>query len=187
MSKGKRRSSADFDLLRLRDALAYDPETGEFRWKTSGPKRTAGAKAGHVAKSGYVILTAANYQVTGHRLAWAFVYGEIPTFWIDHINGVRSDNRIANLRAATPSQNLANRGVRKDSASGIKGVYQNKRTGKWEARIAVGGFATAEEAAAEHARLTASAWGPFGRSDGVTLDALRSAARGLDRTLDRGE
>ena len=88
-----------------------------------------------------------------HRLAWFFVYGEWPQKQIDHINGNKSDNRISNLRLATASQNLSNKGITKSNTSGYKGVSFNRTKKKWMASIKVnkksinlGYFLTPEEA-----------------------------------------
>jgi len=73
---------------------------------------------------------------------------------IDHINRVKDDNRIENLRLATRSQNEANTGLRRNNSSGFKGVYFFKRTNRWLAKIAYDGleihlgyYDSAEEAA----------------------------------------
>lgn len=85
-----------------------------------------------------------------HRIIYLMHTGHMPEM-VDHINTIRTDNRIDNLRAATRSQNNANAKIRKDNSSGIKGVAMHK--GKWRARITVnkkqihlGYFDTAEEA-----------------------------------------
>jgi hypothetical protein len=142
----------------------YNPETGAFTRLRSCRGIPAGAAAGWTTAQGYRSITIGKVAVYAHRLAWAIVHRQWPDVSIDHINGNRQDNRISNLRVATHAQNLANRFVRKDSESGIKGVRQNKRTGKWQARIELGNFGSAEDAARAHALITEMAWGEFGRS-----------------------
>jgi hypothetical protein len=61
----------------------------------------------------------------------------MPPDQIDHINGERDDNRIANLRPATRTQNMANRGKYANNTSEIKGVSMHKRSGRWRADIQV--------------------------------------------------
>ena len=73
----------------------------------------------------------------GHRLAWLFVNGGWPENHIDHINEIKNDNRISNLREATSSQNQRNRGAQKNNTSGFKGVSFFKRNGKWKSTICV--------------------------------------------------
>ena len=75
-----------------------------------------------------------------HRLAWLYVHGVWPPHEVDHINGDRSDNRIANLRLATRQQNSENRhGAQSNSKTGLVGVSWHKRAGKWQAHIRVKG------------------------------------------------
>lgn len=74
-----------------------------------------------------------------HRVAWAITHGEWPTSDIDHINGVRDDNRICNLRAVTRSQNRRNSSMRSDNKSGITGVALDKKFNVWRAQIHVDG------------------------------------------------
>ena len=120
---------------RLLSLISYDPETGLFHrlWKSShkriGTKTTRGYLAVGVDRRRYLL----------HRLAWLAHYGEWPAGEIDHINGNRSDNRIANLRTCTRTENLRNRHrPRSDSQSGIVGVGWSHQAGKWWAYIDTG-------------------------------------------------
>jgi len=72
---------------------------------------------------------------TAHRVLWMMLHGEWPDGEIDHINGVRGDNRIENLRCVTHAENLRNQRFRKENTSGVTGVYWNKRDEKWKAYI----------------------------------------------------
>ena len=74
-----------------------------------------------------------------HQVAWLWVYGEWPTSQIDHINRVRSDNRIANLRMANDSENGCNKGMQRNNQSGFTGVWFANWRGKWEASISKDG------------------------------------------------
>lgn len=89
-----------------------------------------------------------------HRIIWMMVNGRDPKVHIDHINGDKADNRIANLREATTSENKFNIGLRSDNMSGFKGVSWIRRRSNWQSEIAASGkrrnlgyFSTAEEAA----------------------------------------
>lgn len=75
-----------------------------------------------------------------HRVIWAIHYGEWPENEVDHINGNKTDNRIENLRIATPSENRCNRGKQRNNTSGYKGVYFNKRSNSWYAEIRKSGI-----------------------------------------------
>jgi hypothetical protein len=93
-----------------REQLDYNPETGEFRWKVPRNGVIVGAKAGTDCHDGYISIRIFGKRYMAHRLAWLHHYGEWPIGGLDHINGQRWDNRIVNLRLATPKQSAANRG-----------------------------------------------------------------------------
>jgi hypothetical protein len=71
-----------------------------------------------------------------HRLAWACYYGDWPEDQVDHINGNKRDNRIDNLRSVSNQENHKNCPMRRDNTSGVNGVYLDKRSGSWVARVA---------------------------------------------------
>lgn len=140
---------------RLKDILQYDPETGIFHWKVRQARRIrVGQIAGTTSQFGYRVISIGNKGFKAHRLAWLYVHGYMPEgILLDHINNDPSDNRIANLRLATESQNQANSGLRKDNTSFCKGVSYSQSRKKWVAQISSGGkrvllgrFATLEEA-----------------------------------------
>lgn len=149
----------------LRAWLTYDPETGEFRWKTRiSIKSTIGKLAGRInATTRYLDIGIRGRRYGAHRLAWLYVYGEWPRGMIDHINCVRSDNRIANLREANDAVNHANVvAPQRNSTTGLRGVTPGK-CGGFVAATALGGkyrylgtFDSAEEAHAVYteARLS---------------------------------
>lgn len=124
---------------KLRERLSYDPETGEIRRRVrekliKGQRRSDDGKiATRLSENGYLRCVALNRQVMAHRVAWALHTGEWPSEYIDHIDGDRANNRIANLRLATYQQNNRNAAVRRDSVTGFAGV--SFRRGKWHARI----------------------------------------------------
>jgi HNH endonuclease len=156
----------------LRAILGYDPKTGRFWWKTTGPGKghRAGAPAGHVrANNGYRTIGIAGKTYYANRLAWYLTTGVWPTYQVDHRNRVTSDDRIDNLRPATPSQNACN-SVWKKNSSGYRGVYRYYR--KWVAKIRVnyrdvylGLFSTREEAYAAVCKAIESTRGEFARMD----------------------
>lgn len=161
------------------ELLRYDPETGHlYRMKDvlCGPNRfvrfKAGERAGAQMVNGYISVTINGKMYYAHRLAWLLMTGEWPEKSVDHINGVRNDNRWANLRSATNQQNQFNRGVRKDSSSGIKGVSFHKASGLWWAGIRINGkcislkyHKTAEAAKAAYEEAAAHYHGEFARSN----------------------
>lgn len=153
----KRIHPVTLTLDQLKAELSYDPETGVFArlFRSDYPKkwntRYAGKPAGALMKKGYRYIGIGDTFHYAHRLAWFWVHGEWPTEQIDHINRLKDDNRIANLRLANNSQNNTNRPA--TGRSGIKGVHWYEPTQKWRARITLnrteiylGYFDTAEEA-----------------------------------------
>lgn len=142
-SSARGRRDAPLNVNRLNEVLSYDSETGEFSWKISPRNRTLpGDKAGYMNDGGYMMCVIDKQKIRLHHAAWAMSFGEMPDGNLDHINGVRHDNRISNLRIATKSQNMQNTAVRQDNKTGIKGVHFRKDTGKYSAQIVVDGKAT---------------------------------------------
>ena len=127
MSDAKRNFA---DVEALAERFRYDPETGFLYRRASG--KLVGAKAG----TGYLCAWFRNKRILVHRIAWALVHGEWPEE-IDHINRIRSDNRIVNLRPATRILQGQNSSTSKHNKSGIKGVCVCKQTGLYKATITV--------------------------------------------------
>ena len=138
LARGKRDSPISVE--RLREVLSYDHETGEFFWRVSLRNRTLpGDKAGYMNDQGYMLCVIDQQKIRLHRAAWAIYYGTMPEGHLDHINGVRHDNRIENLRIATASENMQNTALRKNSTTKVKGIHLRKDTGKYSASITVNG------------------------------------------------
>ena len=139
---------------RLKELLHYDPDTGVFTWLVNrGRKAKAGDRAGMITDKGYNSICVEGLNHFAHRLAWLYVHGEHPSGIMDHINTVRSDNRISNLRIVTYQENAQNRIVaRSDNTSGFLGVarmghkFQSWITLPSKKRLHLGTFNTAEEA-----------------------------------------
>jgi hypothetical protein len=102
------------DQSDLRRILAYDPDTGDFRWRLRSDRdhswnmRHVGGLAGSTLPIGYRYVNIRKKLLLAHRLAWLWMTGQWPVDQIDHINGDRVDNRWCNLRLATQKQNSAN-------------------------------------------------------------------------------
>jgi hypothetical protein len=166
MSACKNRLEIDY----LKKIFRCNSEIGELRWRLETPRVTAGQLAGTVNKEGYVVVGHKYVQYRVHRIIWAMHYGEWPDHQIDHINGIKTDNRIDNLRPCNDSQNQRN--VKKKSIgkhSKHKGVDLHQ--GRWRARIRpgdgtrldLGYFTTEEDAAAAYAEAAAKFHGEFAR------------------------
>lgn len=140
-----------FDARSLREALCYDPDTGVFTRRTAAGRLRVGDLAGCV-EGEYLIIGVGRQHYKAHHLAWLYMTGEWPAY-IDHIDGNSLNNRFANLRLSTHSENMRNQvSPRKDNTSGFRGVCRS-RNGKWQANITVSGkqrhlgiFSTPEEA-----------------------------------------
>lgn len=88
---------------------------------------------------GYLIGFIFGKAYKAHRVIWAHTKGQWPEQQIDHINGLKTDNRICNFRDVSQAKNLRNTCVHKDNESGCSGVSWHKPTSKWRARIRVNG------------------------------------------------
>ena len=150
---------SNFDLTAndLRKILSYDPDTGEMFWVIR-PSRAvrAGDLAGVLDKKGYRTIGIRKRVYKAHRLAWLHVHGNWPVGLLDHINGNKSDNRLANLRVVDESGNSQNvRKPNRRNKSGFMGVIAYHR--QWRANITIDGktqwlgdFKTLEEAHAAY-------------------------------------
>lgn len=130
------RNLAKITVGRLREVLAYDPETGVFLWKVATSSRNrVGSVAGVINNVGYRVICVDGKHYLAHRLAWFYVHGTWPPHEIDHINRDRADNRLINLRLATKSQNMVNGNLRSDNTTGHKNISWHKGSQKYRVVI----------------------------------------------------
>lgn len=124
----------------LKELLDYNPNTGDFVNKIfRGLRAMPNEMAGNVSSGGYIDITIYKRKYKAHRLAWLYVNGVWPTNNIDHINRIKTDNRICNLRDVTQDQNGQNKTIHKNNTSGHIGVVWHKRSNRWRARICLKG------------------------------------------------
>lgn len=121
----------------IRNKLSYDAETGLLHRLPCGSLVSS-------KKNGYIRFRFMNQMVMAHRIAWALHHGEAPPpeMQIDHINGIRHDNRIANLRLVLMPQNMRNKTKYRNNTHGYPGIiYEDKARRKrmWRAQIQVDG------------------------------------------------
>jgi hypothetical protein len=181
-----RDDAADFFLS---VPVEYDPESGLFRWTHSAPGRKAFSRAGFRSNR-HLSIVFAGHSIKAHRLAWLKFWGNLPTAEIDHINGDGFDNRIANLRECTRSQNCINQKLARDSTTGFKGVHFNQRKQKFEAYIRAGQkrtwlgyFPTAEYASEAYEAAALISFGEFACAGEA---AIKRAHREDIRPVDGG-
>ena len=125
----------NMNQLFLKELLHYDPETGIFRWNKQRRNIKLGEVAGGRNSIGYIFIRLFYNRFLAHRLAWMYMYGNFPPDEIDHINGVRDDNRIINLRAVSHAENAKNQRINSTNTSGVTGVSWNKAAQKWKAQV----------------------------------------------------
>lgn len=134
----------------LKELLHYDPGTGIFTWRKRDFKwfryprschdwnyKRANSAAGCITKTGYMKIVILGVSYRSHRMIFLYMTGYLPPYQIDHINGIRHDNRWCNLRSATPLENSRNQRMREGSASGVTGVSWYENLNKWVAKIKV--------------------------------------------------
>ena len=168
----RRKQMTDLTPELLRQLLRYEPETGRFYWKERTPAMFAATRMSSEANSkiwntkhsgrqtfttnngqGYLTASIFGRETKAHHVAFALTHGRWPRQQIDHINGIRSDNRASNLREVTVQENARNRGLSKANSSGASGVHWHKRDKSWYANIRadgrrkyLGSFSSLEEA-----------------------------------------
>jgi hypothetical protein len=148
------------DIDRLRELLEYEPVTGLLRWRwreiesfsacqekerlrtcNGWNTKYAGRIAGVANGCGYIVLKIDGRLHLGHRVAVALMTGRWPENYVDHIDRDEGNNRWANLREATNSQNQGNARIWKTNTSGVRGVSLGK-DGLYHASITIHGKAT---------------------------------------------
>jgi hypothetical protein len=172
---------------RARELLHYDAETGVFTWRKSRRGVRPG-KCGRVSPvHGYLDIRVDGVYCRAHRLAFLYMTGAFPPGDVDHINGNPSDNRWANLRPATRTQNSINCRVRKNNTSGAHNVVWDAPRQKWRAQIRIDGrrvnlgrFSEKEDAIRAYAAAAAKHHGAFVPSHALTHeDARNQYAEGI--------
>lgn len=157
---------------RLQEVLSYEPSSGVFTWKLClSNKAPVGSVAGALNGDGAIRVTVDGHRYLAHRLAWKYVFGVDPRTEIDHINRVRTDNRIENLREATHTQNLFNAGKRRRPGCDMtlpKGCSWDRKAKRYEAYVTIsnkkrhlGYFISAEEAGEAYNRAASALHGNF--------------------------
>jgi len=139
-------------------------------WTIQQRAKYLGKPAGY-RSHGYVIVMVDGKNYRAHQLAWLLSFGAWPEGSLDHINCNRADNRLVNIRQATPSQNGHNRCAPRNNTSGMKGASFSKSNKAWQAQIGfrgvkthLGFFETPEDAHQAYCRAAERMHGVFART-----------------------
>lgn len=131
--------ATDLTAEALRLLVTYDSQTGELCQRNATGRHgcwKAGRAMGSLAPTGYMTIRLHRRLHQAHRLVWLYVHGQWPSHDIDHINGIRTDNRIENLRDVPNEVNRQNtKRARVDSRSSVQGVRYDGRRGHYVAQI----------------------------------------------------
>ena len=112
---------------------AFEYKDGQLIRKI-GRANEIGQIAGYLIPAGYVRLKIKGKNYAAHRIIFFYHNGYLPEC-VDHINGIKTDNCIENLRAATKSENCMNQKLRNTNKSGIKGLKWQKSNSRWVVAI----------------------------------------------------
>ncbi len=123
----------------VRSVFSYDPESGVLLWVKPQDPKLRGRRAGFPGASGHRFVGIGDRHFGEHRVIWFYMTGEWPADQLDHINGVRDDNRWVNLREATNAENQQNVKLKSHNTSGMTGVSFHRQRKKWRASIAANG------------------------------------------------
>jgi len=149
----------------LREIFSYDPTSGALIWqKKVASKVVVGTAAGCMRPDGYLCVRCFGCLMLVHRVVWAMHHGYWPPIEVDHINGIKSDNRIENLRKTTIKQNRQNSKLRWDNSTGEKGITFYPDRGTYLVRIQnryIGRFRSKEDAVDARLREEEKSYGEF--------------------------
>ena len=140
IKRKRKRATGVLTQARVRELFDYRDD-GKLIWKIKVKAVCVGDIAGGDNNNSYTQIGIDGKPYLSHRVIWLWHHGYIPEHELDHINRKPWDNRIENLREVTHSCNLRNSGNRKDTTSGVKGVYWHAKGKKWQAQIKVAGMA----------------------------------------------
>jgi hypothetical protein len=173
------------DFTKYNSIFSYDSDIGHLYWKIH-PRYgvNIGDIAGYLRKNGYVHIMCERKPIAAHRLAWLLTHKEWPKGEIDHINGIRNDNRLCNLRDVSSRVNGQNKYWHRNGK--LLGARYDKRSGNWNAYIniedvfySLGCYPTEEQASVQYKKACAlldkdPLWRPslisFSNNRGYTYD-----------------
>lgn len=114
--------------------FSYDKESGKLYWKIKPNDRThVGTECGHIMNCGYKHISYKGKKYLAHRLIWFIQNAVWPEKQLDHINGLKLDNRLENLREVTNRMNANN--LKQHRQGHLVGSSFDKRRNKWQSYI----------------------------------------------------
>lgn len=122
---------------RLKEMLSYNSITGEFIRIKPLKGNTLYAVVGSTNNDGYISISIDNKRYQAHNLVWLYIYGKFPELQLDHINGIKDDNRFENLREVSHSENQKNKGLDKRNKFGYPGIRKGKKLGTYRVYIGI--------------------------------------------------
>lgn len=175
-----------------KEYLSYNPDSGQLTWlKDRSSNAVAGDIAGYKRKDGYIIISLFGEKYLAHRIAWELFYESKCPEFIDHINGITSDNKITNLRPASHSQNMMNRKMQKNNKSGYTGVRWVEKRGKYQARCNfghkekfLGYYESADMAYSAYSRHCKEVYGDFFKDGARTAVQITISGIGESTVID---
>lgn len=153
-------------IERLHELFACNPETGAVTRKINRGPWKAGQRVGRVSTKGYIQVYVDGTCIQLHRVIWAMCKGKWPEGQIDHINNIKDDNRLANLRVASNGENQINSGIQKNNSTGYRGVTWNVGRKKYQARLgqkSLGYYEDPEDAHKARLEAERAKYGEFAR------------------------
>jgi hypothetical protein len=158
-------------MWKIEDAVELNFETGELTWKIRvNPSVQIGQVLGTKHGRGYKFFRLNKQFYFCHKVVWFLAYGKWPEGEVDHINGVKDDNRPENLRDVTHRQNMQNKKSQTNSTSIYKGVHWHRASKKWRSviwdghrKIHVGLFEGEKEAALAYDGVAREVFGSYAR------------------------
>jgi len=112
---------------RLKELFTYNENTGDLTRKVTAGGRKAGQVIDSKNQKGYLRVKVDRVEYKVHRVIWLYVYGIHPKDQIDHINQIKDDNRISNLREVDNKTNCMNKPLQKNNTTGVAGVTWRER------------------------------------------------------------
>lgn len=128
---------SDITQALVKEYLDYDPQTGELIWIKKPSKRAnLRTRAGSlVSTTGYRSIALFGKSYPEHHVVWLWYHGYWPKQQLDHIDHIRNNNRISNLREVTVGENARNRTRRQNTRTDEAGIWFNRISKRYVAEI----------------------------------------------------